>query len=95
MRSAERSKVNVLEMKCSADNKLMNLCEIGLFHTVGVFLKVPMIIIMRFCENNVLGPKYIDIYKFWGFIGGLDSPPYVFIIIIIHKTGKVEEHDPY
>ena len=30
-----------------------------------VFLKVPMIIIMIFGEN-VLCPKYIDIYEFWG-----------------------------
>ena len=29
-----------------------------------VFLKVPVIIIMRFGENIVLGPKYINIYKF-------------------------------
>ena len=29
-----------------------------------------MIIIMRFAEKNVFGPKYIDIYKFWGFAGG-------------------------
>ena len=35
-----------------------------------MFLKVPMIIIMRFGENNVLGPKYIDIYEFGGGTGG-------------------------
>ena len=29
-----------------------------------------MIIIMRFGENNVLCPKYIDIYKFGGVWGG-------------------------
>ena len=29
-----------------------------------------MTIIMIFGENNVLGPKYIDIYQFWGFVGG-------------------------
>ena len=29
-----------------------------------------MKIIMRFGENNVLGPKYIDIYEFWGVWGG-------------------------
>ena len=34
-----------------------------------MFLKVPMIIIMRFGEN-VLGTKYIDIYTFWGLTGG-------------------------
>ena len=37
-------------------NKLMNLCEIGLFHIVRGVFKVPVIIIMRFGEN-VLGPK--------------------------------------
>ena len=29
-----------------------------------------MIIIMRFGENNVLCPKYIDIYEFQGVQGG-------------------------
>ena len=27
-----------------------------------VFLKVPVVIMIRFGENNVLGPIYIDIY---------------------------------
>ena len=31
-----------------------------------VFLKVPVIIIMRFGKNNVLCPKYINIYEFHG-----------------------------
>ena len=35
-----------------------------------MFLKYPKIIIMRFGENNVLCPKYIDIYEFWGVQGG-------------------------
>ena len=35
-----------------------------------MFLKVPVIIIRRFAENNILGPKYIDIYKFGGLAGG-------------------------
>ena len=30
-----------------------------------VFLKVPVIIIIRFGENKVLGTTYIDVYKFW------------------------------
>ena len=29
-----------------------------------------MMIIMRFGENNVFGPKYIDIYEFRGVWGG-------------------------
>ena len=38
-----------------------------------------MIIIMRFGENNVLCPKYIDIYEFWGVWGDILGPPYVFL----------------
>ena len=38
----------------------MNLWEIGLFHIVLGDSKVPMIMIMRFGENNVLGPIYIN-----------------------------------
>ena len=30
-----------------------------------MFLKVPVIIIIRFGENNVLGTTYINVYKFW------------------------------
>ena len=51
------------------------LCEIGLFHIV-LFLKVPMIIIMRFSENKVLGPKYINIYQFRGLAEGHGSPKF-------------------
>ena len=32
--------------------------------TIMVFLKVPMIIIMRFGEYNVLCQKYINTYEF-------------------------------
>ena len=54
-----------------------------------------MIIIMRFGENNVLGPKYINIYTFWGFAGeGLHGRPYIFCLLFI-KTEKVQEHDLY
>ena len=35
-----------------------------------MFPKVTMIIIMRFGGNNVLCPKYIDIYEFMGVQGG-------------------------
>ena len=45
-----------------------------------MFQKVLVIIIMRFVKNNVLWPKYIDIYQFWG------STLHFFFII--HKNGK-------
>ena len=32
---------------------------------IEVFLKVPVIIIIRFGENNVLGTIYIYIFLFW------------------------------
>ena len=68
----------------------MNLREIGLFHIVWCVSKVPVIIIMRFGENNVLGPKYIHIYKFrgWRVAGeGSHGPPYIFCLLFI-KTEK-------
>ena len=52
-----------------------------------------MIIIMRFDENNVLGPKYINIYQFWGW-EGLHGSPYIFCLLFI-KTEKVQKHDLY
>ena len=56
-------------------------------------------IIMRFGENNVLGPKYIDMYQFrwlvgeegWGVTG---RPPYIFCLLFI-KIEKVQECDLY
>ena len=33
-----------------------------------VFLKVPVIIIIRFGEKYVLGTIYIDIFQFWGYM---------------------------
>ena len=39
-----------------------------------MFLKVPVIIIMRFGENNILCPKYINIYEF----GGVGVGMYIF-----------------
>ena len=45
---------------------------------------------MRFGENNVICPKYIDIYAFWGGWGGWGgrrgSP--VHFLFIIQKIGK-------
>ena len=49
------------------NNKLMNLWEMVISYSlreIAVFLKVHVIIIIKFCENNVLGTIHIDIYKF-------------------------------
>ena len=51
-------------------------------------------IIMRFGENNVLGPKYMDIYQFRRSWGGLKGIPYIFCLLLI-KMEKVQEHDLY
>ena len=48
-----------------------------------VFLKIAVIIIIRFGENNLLGTIYIDIYQFWGWAGGYMIH---FIFFIIHKN---------
>ena len=53
-----------------------------------VFLKVPVIIIIRFGENNVLGTIYIDIYKFGGGRGEVHGPPHIVFLLFI-KTEKV------
>ena len=45
-----------------------------------------MIIIMRFGENNVLCPKYIDIYEFRGAQGDIHIPPSFFVYY--SKNGK-------
>ena len=68
----------------------MNLCEIGL----EVFLKVPVMIIIRFGENNVFCPKYIDIYEFWVVWGGCTYSPDIFCLLF-KKMEKVQEHDLY
>ena len=44
-----------------------------------------MIIVMRFGENNVLCPKYNDIYEFRGDTGCV--PPYIFCLSL-KKNGK-------
>ena len=53
-----------------------------------------MIIIMRFGENNVLCPKYIDIYEFGGVWGDVHITPYIFCLLFTNME-KVEEHDLY
>ena len=69
----------------------MKLCYFTQFE---MFLYVLVIIITRFGENNVLGPKNIDIYQFWGFARGLLGPPYIFCLLLI-KMETVQEHDLY
>ena len=67
----------------------MNLCEIGLFHIVLVFLHLPVIIIIRFSENNVLCLKYMSIYEFQGGWGNEHiPPPFVFYYLKKHKEYK-------
>ena len=57
----------------------------------GVFLKVPLIIIIRFGENKVLGTIYIDIYKFrwWTGEGQVQGPSCSGFII--YKKGKIKK----
>ena len=53
-----------------------------------MFPKVPVIVITRFGENNVLCPKYIGICEFWGVQGGeVHIPPYIFCLLF-KKTEK-------
>ena len=47
-----------------------------------MFLKVPVIIVMRFGENNVLCPKYIDTYEFRGVWEGCTYSTVHFLFII-------------
>ena len=59
------------------------------------FLKIPVIIIMRFSENNVLCSKYIDIYEFRRVRGWCTYSTVHFLFIIQKKAEKVQEHDLY
>ena len=49
---------------------------------------------MRFCENNVLEPKYKDISILRISGEGLHGSPYIFCLLFI-KMEKVQEHDLY
>ena len=49
---------------------------------------VPVIIIMRVGENNVLGPKCIDIYEFRGVWRGRTYSTVHFLFIIKKKQKK-------
>ena len=54
-----------------------------------MFLQVAVIINMRFGENNILCPKYIDIYEFQGVQG-------MYIVCLLFKNKeKVQEHNLY
>ena len=48
---------------------------------------------MRFGENNVLCPKYIDIYEFEGGTGGDVHIPLHIFCLLFKKIEKVQEHD--
>ena len=52
-----------------------------------------MIIIVRFGENNVFCPKYIDIYEFLGVMGGDIHGPLYNFCLLLKKTENVQEHD--
>ena len=54
-----------------------------------VFLKVPMILIILFFENNVLGTIYIDRYRFWG-LGGY-MVHLTFFSLLFLKMEKLQE----
>ena len=50
---------------------------------------------MRFGENNVLCPIYINIYKFQGVQGGGKQIPAYIFSLLLKKTEKLQEHDLY
>ena len=59
-----------------------------------MFLKLPVIIIMGFGENNVLLEIFFDMYKFWEWRGGegVHGTPDIFCLLF-KKNEKV--HDLY
>ena len=53
---------------------------------------------MRFGENNILCPKYIDIYEFGGVRGGGCTYSTVYFLFIIQKNEQshaLVKHDLY
>ena len=71
--------------------KLIDLWEIGLFHSFRgfeAFIKVPVIIIIRFGENNVLVPIYVDIYQL-GLVVERIAEVSLYLWFYIHKNGKI------
>ena len=85
--------LNAFVKRITSDNKLMNLCEIGLFHIVWGVSKGTHDNYHEILEN-VLCPKYIDIYEFRGYREDVHGLPNIFCFII-KKTEKVQEHDWY
>ena len=59
-----------------------------------MFIKVHVIIVIRFCDSNVLGPIYIDMQYIDFYIegGGSTWLPIQFSFII-HKTETLQKHD--
>ena len=53
-----------------------------------MFLKVPLIIIIRFGANNVLCQKYIDIYEFGGYGRGMYTFQCTFFVYYSKKWKK-------
>ena len=64
------------------------------FQGIEVYLKVPVIIIIRFPKIICFGPMYIDIYQFqrWAGRSGLHGLPYISRLFFI-KSEKLEERD--
>ena len=60
-----------------------------------MFLKVSVITTMRFAENNVLGPIYIDIYQLRVWAGEEGYMVHLTFFLLFIKTEKVQEHDLY
>ena len=52
-----------------------------------------MVIIIRFGENNVLCPKYINLYEFRGY--GWTCMVHHIFCLLFKITEKVPEHDQY
>ena len=61
----------------------------GYFTWFQVFLKLPEIIIIGFGDNNVLWPKYIDTYQFWG-VAGAYKVHLTFFVYYSKKRKKYE-----
>ena len=72
----------------------MKLCEIGLLHVVWGVSQVPVIIIMRFAENNVLEQNVSIYMNFEGYREDIHIP-LSFFCSLFKKTEKVQEHGLY
>ena len=80
----------------TSDNKLMNLCEIGLFHIVWGVSKSTRDNYNEISWKYCFGTKiYQYIWISWGSEGDVHGPPYIVLFIIKKKTEKVQELDLY